>query len=130
MGDDVGGGGPGALSVLAGATADRDVTEGPAVSPVATAGLAEVTGLGEVVVVIVAELGVGGVAARAWKLLLFWWWGTSRVLTRLGRPAVVAGVRRHFEVVRHTVLSVSDSRMWDGEGSWEKLGQKAFRNRG
>jgi hypothetical protein len=66
-GDDMGGGGgaAGALGVLAGAAADGDVTEGPTVSPVATAGLAEVAGLREVVVVVVAELGVGGVAARA-----------------------------------------------------------------
>lgn len=93
-GDDIGGG-AGALGVLAGAAADGDVAEGPAMSPVATAGLAEVAGLREVVVVVVAELGVGRVAARARQLLLFWWWG-SRVMGRLGWPAVLAGVRRHL----------------------------------
>lgn len=36
--------------------------------PVATAGLAEMAGLGEVVVVVVAELGVGGLAAWAREL--------------------------------------------------------------
>lgn len=34
-------------------------------SPVAAAGFAEVAGLGEVVIVVVAELGVGGFAAGA-----------------------------------------------------------------
>ena len=68
-----------ALSVFAGPTADWDVTEGATVSPVATAGLAEVARLREVVVVVVAELGVGGVTAWTWKLLLLCWW-SSRVL--------------------------------------------------
>ncbi len=60
------GGGARPLGVLTGATADGDVTEGPTVGPVATAGLAEVAWLREVVVVVVAELGVGGVTAWAW----------------------------------------------------------------
>lgn len=58
-----------ALGVLAGPTADGDVTEGPTLSPVTAAGLAEVAWLGEVVVVVVAELGVGRVAAWAWQWL-------------------------------------------------------------
>jgi hypothetical protein len=45
--------------------ADGDVAERAAAGPVAAAGAAEVAGLGEGVVVEVAELGVGGVAARA-----------------------------------------------------------------
>ena len=54
-----------ALGVLAGAASDGDVAESATVGPVAAAGLAEVAGLGEVVVVVVTELGVEGVAARA-----------------------------------------------------------------
>ena len=105
-GDDIGGGGgAGALGVLAGAAADGDVPEGPTVSPVATAGLAEVAGLREVVVVVVAELSVGGVAARARQLLLFWWWG-SRVVGALGWSAVLAGVRRHLWVFADLVRFV------------------------
>jgi len=55
---------------LAAPAADGDVAEGPAFCPVPAAGLAEVAGLGEVVVVVVAELGVGGVASRAPEVLL------------------------------------------------------------
>lgn len=70
-GDDIGDiGCAGALGVLAGATADGDVAESPAVSPVATAGLAEVTGLREIVVIVVAELGVERVAPRALERLV------------------------------------------------------------
>uniref|UniRef100_A0A8R7UKR1 Uncharacterized protein n=1 Tax=Triticum urartu TaxID=4572 RepID=A0A8R7UKR1_TRIUA len=57
-------GGLGAL-VAAAAAPDGDVAERAAAGPVASAGLAEVTGLREGVVVEVAELGVGGLAARA-----------------------------------------------------------------
>lgn len=37
--------------------------------PIAAAGLAEVARLREIVVVVVAKLGVGGVAAGAWEVL-------------------------------------------------------------
>lgn len=50
---------------LASATADGDVAEGPTLSPVTATTPAEMAGLSEVVVVVVAELGDGGVAARA-----------------------------------------------------------------
>lgn len=92
---DGGGGSARALGVLSGPATYRDVAEGSSVSPVAAAGLAEVAGLGEVVVVVVAELGIGGVAAWARKLLLFWWWG-SRAVGGLGWSAVLAGVSRHL----------------------------------
>ena len=51
--------------VLAGAATEGHVAKSAALSPVAAAGLAEVAGLGEIVVVVVAELGGEGVAARA-----------------------------------------------------------------
>ncbi|KAG0452199.1 hypothetical protein HPP92_026076 [Vanilla planifolia] len=50
---------------LQAAAADGDVAEGAAFGPVAAAALAEVAGLCEAVVVVVAELGVRRVAARA-----------------------------------------------------------------
>ena len=56
--------------VLAGAAAHGDVPEGSALRPVAAARLAEVAWLLEAVVVVVAELGVGGVAPRAVERLL------------------------------------------------------------
>ena len=59
----------GALGFAATA-ADGDVAEDAAFGPVAAAVLAEVAGLREVVVVVVAELGVHGVAARALQRLL------------------------------------------------------------
>lgn len=62
----VGGGAGGAGAAgLAAAPADGDVAEGAALGPVAAAGLAEVAGLGEAVVVVIAEFGVGGGASRA-----------------------------------------------------------------
>uniref|UniRef100_A0A8R7QJD1 Uncharacterized protein n=1 Tax=Triticum urartu TaxID=4572 RepID=A0A8R7QJD1_TRIUA len=61
---------------LAAAAADGDVAERAALGPVAAARLAEVARLGEVVVVVVAELGVGGVAPGA----------TQRRLLRPRRP--------------------------------------------
>ena len=82
-----GGGGAGAFGVFATAAADGDVTEGAAVDPVATKGFAEVARLGEVVVVVVTELGVGGVAARTWEMLLFR--RRSRSLRRSGSLADV-----------------------------------------
>ena len=54
------------LRVLAGPTSNGDVTEGPTLGPITTASLVEVTRLREVVVVVVTELGVGGVAPWAW----------------------------------------------------------------
>ena len=45
-------------------------------SPVPAAGLAEVARLREVIVVVVAELSVGGIAAWAGKVFLFWWWSS------------------------------------------------------
>ena len=65
--------------LLPGASAHRHVAEGSAHGPVALALAAEVAGLVDAVVVIVTELGVHGLAARARKDLL-------RLLTRgLGR---------------------------------------------
>lgn len=86
----------GAFGVFAAATADGYVAEGAAVGPVTAAGLAEVTWLRVVVVVVVTELGVGGVAAWAWEVLLFWWRRRSssssrRVLKGLG---CAAGIHR------------------------------------
>lgn len=49
------------LSVFLGATANRDVPEGTTMSPVTTTGLAEMTRLRKIVVVIVAELSIIGV---------------------------------------------------------------------
>lgn len=66
-----------AFGVLAGAAADRNVAEGAAVSPVTAAGFAEMTGLREVVVVVVTKLGVEGIAA----------WTGKRVGLRRGRKA-------------------------------------------
>jgi hypothetical protein len=54
-----------APAVLPAAAADGHVAEGTALCPVAAAGLAEVARLAEAVVVVVAELGVVRVAARA-----------------------------------------------------------------
>jgi len=68
-----GGGGGDAWFELLGlpaAAADGDVTEGAAFGPVAAAGLAEVAGLAQAVVVVVAELCVGRVAPRALEGLL------------------------------------------------------------
>lgn len=45
--------------------ADGDFAEGSTFGPVASAGLAKVTRLRKGVVVVVTELGVGGVASRA-----------------------------------------------------------------
>lgn len=53
--------------VLPAAAANGDVAEGAAAGPVALAGLAEMSGLGEAVIVVVAELGIGGVAAGAFE---------------------------------------------------------------
>ena len=91
--------GAGALGVFAAAAADGDVAEGAAVGPVAAAGLAEVAGLGVVVVVVVAELGVGGVAAWARQVLLLRRRGSSGGGLGLGRSAVLAGIRRRHLVV-------------------------------
>jgi len=85
--------GAGALGVLAAASADGDVAEGAAVGPVAAAGLAEVARLGVVVVVVVAELGVGGVAPRAGEVLLLDRRRRHRSM-RLARSAALAGIRR------------------------------------
>ncbi|THU74840.1 hypothetical protein C4D60_Mb04t37640 [Musa balbisiana] len=63
-------GGVEALGVLPRAAADGDVAEGAAFGPVAAAVLAEVTRLQQVVVVVVAELGVGGFAPGAPQILL------------------------------------------------------------
>lgn len=52
-------------AVLAAATADRDVAERAAFGPVSPAAFAEVPRLGQAVVVVVTEFGVGGGAARA-----------------------------------------------------------------
>jgi hypothetical protein len=52
----------GALAVLAGPATDGDVAKRSAFGPVATTVLAEMARLREVVVVVVAEFGVGGVA--------------------------------------------------------------------
>lgn len=51
--------------VAASGAAKGDVSESAAVGPVALAGLAEMAGLGLVVVIVVAEFGVGGGAAGA-----------------------------------------------------------------
>jgi hypothetical protein len=56
---------PGGALVLAAAPADGDVAERASARPVALARLAEVSRLRQRVVVVVAELGVGRVAARA-----------------------------------------------------------------
>ena len=75
-----GGGGFGALGALAGATADGNVPKGAAFGPVAAAALAEVARLRDVVVVVVAELGVGGVASGAPQVLLWLWEPSHRRL--------------------------------------------------
>jgi hypothetical protein len=61
--------GAGAL-VLAASPTNRDVAERSAFGPVAAARLAEVARLGETVVVVVAELGVRGLASRALEWLV------------------------------------------------------------
>ena len=58
------------MLVLAAAAADGDIAKGAALRPVAATGLAEVAWLRRAVVVVVAELGVGGVAAWAVECLL------------------------------------------------------------
>lgn len=55
--------------VLPTPSSNRYVPEGPTLGPVPPASLTEVAGLGEVVVVVVAELGVGGIASRAPQIL-------------------------------------------------------------
>lgn len=51
-------------------SSDGDVTEDAAFSPVASAALAEVSRLGEIIVVIVAKFGVQGIATRTLQSLL------------------------------------------------------------
>ena len=58
------------MLVLAAAAADWDIAKGAALCPVAAAGLAEVARLCCAVVVVVAELSVGGVAAWTIECLL------------------------------------------------------------
>lgn len=55
---------------LAAASPDGDVSEDASLGPIAAAGLTEVSGLGEVVIVVVTEFGVEGVAARALECLV------------------------------------------------------------
>lgn len=52
-------------SGLAASAADGDVAEGAALGPVPAATFAEVAGLGEAVIVVVTEFGVGGGASGA-----------------------------------------------------------------
>lgn len=61
------------MIVLPAAAADGNVPEDSAFGPVAAAGLAEMAGLREVVVVVVAELRVNGVAAGAFQDLARVW---------------------------------------------------------
>ena len=56
--------------VLPAASSDGNVPQGPSFGPVSSAAFAEVSRLGEAIVVVVAELGVGGIASRAAKGLL------------------------------------------------------------
>lgn len=56
--------------VLPASSPDRHVAKGAAACPIALAGLAEVPGLGEAVVVVITKLGVGRVAPRAPQGLL------------------------------------------------------------
>lgn len=62
---------------LTGSAADGDIPERAAFGPVAATGFTEVPGLGEAVVVEVAELGVGGGTA---------WARGSSVIVALGTP--------------------------------------------
>ena len=91
--------------------------------PVTAAGLAEVAGLREVVVVVVTELGVGGFTTWARKLLLF----SCRVLG--GDPLVAAaaavvvvvdvifiGVCRHLLLI--FLVSVKEEELWNGFCFW------------
>lgn len=71
---------PGTLSILAATAADRDVAESATVSPVTPTGFAEVTRLREVVVVVVAELGVGGVTAWTGEVFWFGRWRATQLL--------------------------------------------------
>lgn len=57
----------GGLLVFPASTTDRDVAEGSAFGPIAAAGFAEVSGLGEAVVVVVAKFGVRGFASGAFQ---------------------------------------------------------------
>lgn len=101
-------------AVLAAATADRDVAERAAFGPVAPAAFAEVPRLGQAVVVVVTEFGVGGGAARAigchldagfppgTLLLLFHWrWEVMR-LQQLFKPGTTATnvktLREHYVI--------------------------------
>lgn len=60
----------GALGILAGTAADGDVSERAAFGPVTAAVLAVMARLGEVVIVVIAEFGVGGFTAGALELLV------------------------------------------------------------
>lgn len=71
-----------AFGVLPAAPADGDVAEGAAVGPVAAARLAEVARLREVIVIVVTELGVGGVAPRAAEVLRLRRWRSYLLLFR------------------------------------------------
>ena len=81
-----------ALGILAAATADGDVAEGAAMGPVPATGFAEVARLGVVVVVVVAELGVGGLATGAGEVLLLRRGRRSSGGLGLGRSTALAGV--------------------------------------
>lgn len=81
---------------LTGPTADRNVTESSALSPVTAARLAEVARLREVIIVVVAEFGAGGVASRARQRLgQFGWWVRSHG-SRDSNRTPVAGISSHF----------------------------------
>ena len=76
---------------LGGVVAGGDVAEGATVSPVTAAWFAEVAGLGEGIVVVVAELGVGGIAARALEVVV-----VLRRRWRASGALVVAGFWLHM----------------------------------
>lgn len=65
--------------LLARAASDRDVPERAPRGPVALALSAEVAGLGDGVVVVVAKLGVHGLAPRTWQDL-HWFLASCRKL--------------------------------------------------
>ena len=64
----------GSVLVLAAAGTDWHVPHGSSGGPISLAMLAEVARLVDVVVVVVAELGVHAVASRAWKHLVWFLW--------------------------------------------------------
>lgn len=83
----------GPFCIFATASTNRNVAKRAAVCPITAARFAEVTWLGEIIVVVVAEFGVGGIATWTRKMLGLRSRCTSLLL--LGSSSFTH-IRRHF----------------------------------